>query len=123
MLNSVISHLSGQPTMKILRGLLTSPRPRHLRDLAAQYELSPSGVSDIIRRLQQSGVLKEVREKNRRCFRLSITAQEFECLKVFFAIHEINLVRQRAPHYSKHAASRLAGMDELYSFYKKAKEK
>ena len=43
--NSIISYLSNQPTMKIVRGLMTGPR--HLRDLAARYGLSPAGVSDI----------------------------------------------------------------------------
>ena len=64
---SVIHHLGSQPMMQILRGLMLSPGQRHLRDLAGQYFFSPSGVSDILRRLKKAGLLSEKRAENRRC--------------------------------------------------------
>ena len=120
---SLISVLADQPTLKIIRGLMTSRRPRHLRDLAAQYGLSPAGVSDIIRRLLNAGVLHEEREGNRRCFRLNITEEERVCLSQFFSIYELDLVRERASSFSRGAAERLKGMDEAYSFYRKVKKR
>ena len=120
---SIISFLADQPTFKIIRGLLTSHRPRHLRDLALQYELSVAGVSDILRRLKDAGVLHEERLGNRRCFRLNITDEERACLSHFFSVYELILVKERAPTYSKGASARLEGMDEAYSFYRKVKKR
>lgn len=121
MAKSLISFLLDQPAFKVIRGLLTSPKPRHLRDLASQYELSPAGVSDIIRRLKEAGVLHEQRKGNRRYFRLVLNEQERAHFESLFSIYELNVVRERASRYSRGAADKLADMDEAYSFYKKIK--
>ena len=74
--------------MTVLGGLLASSRPRHLRDLASQYSLSPAGVSDILKRLNSVGILKSVRQKNRKCYSLDLIEQERDCLKTFFSIYQ-----------------------------------
>jgi DNA-binding MarR family transcriptional regulator len=122
-MDSLISFLGDQPTFKVIRGLLTSNRARHLRDLATQYGLSPAGVSDILRRLTDAGVLLEERQENRRCFRLNISEEERACLTQFFSLYEITFVKERAPTYSKGASARLVSMDEAYSFYRKVKKR
>ena len=122
-MGSIIFFLAEKPVFKIIRGLLTSSAPRHLRDLASQYNLSPAGVSDILGRLKSAGVLAEKRRGNRKYFRLRISDSERECLSDFFSVYELELVRKRVPHYDLIAAARLAEMDEAYIFYKRAKRR
>lgn len=123
MTRSLISFLASQPTFKIIRGLMSSSKPRHLRELASQYDLSPAGVSDIIRRLQAAGVLSEERKGNRRYLTLQMSAKEQNCFNELFSIYELDLVRERAPKFGKGAAAKLEGMDEGYLFYKNAKRR
>ena len=112
MSGSLIKMLGDQPVMKLVRGLIDSNEPRHLRELASQYSLSPSGVSDILRRLSALGVLEETKVKNRRCFSLSLPGEEVEVLRQFFRIYEGRIVQERASRFSKGAYERLSAMDE-----------
>ena len=121
MQNSLISYLAKQPMLLIIRGLMTSQQPRHLRDLATQYKLSPAGVSDILRRLKETGFLKEEKQGNRRCVSLQMTEEERDCLTRLFSVYEMAAVRQRAAKFGKNAATKLKGMDEMYSFYRRVK--
>ena len=73
MQNSLIAYLGAQPTLMIIKGLLQSSRPRHIRDIASQYSLSPAGASDILRRLNELGILKETSSGNRRCFSIIVS--------------------------------------------------
>lgn len=123
MSGSVISWLADQPTLRVVRGLLLSPRPRHLRELAAEYGLSPAGVSDIVRRLAEAGVLRESRVRNRRHFELVVPESERSALLTFFQVSELNFVRERAPSYSRTAAEKLRWMDEAYRFYRGTKQR
>jgi len=107
--------------MKVIRGLLLGPEPRHIRDLAVQYSLSPAGVSDIIRRLIKVGVLTEVRRGNKRCFSLNLSEQEHECLKEYFLIFDNTLLEKRAKRFSRNAQAKLIWMDEAYPFYRGVK--
>ena len=123
MRNSLISYLAEEPMLLIIRGLMTSPQPRHLRDLATQYKLSPAGVSDILRRLKETGFLKEEKQGNRRCISLQITDEERDCMMQFFSVHEMAVVHRRAASLGKNAATKLKGIDEMYSFHRKVKRK
>lgn len=120
---SIIQFLGNQPLMRVVRGLLHSPQPRHLRALAVDYSLSPSGLSDILRRLDEAGVLHESRSGNRRLFALKITAPEYKVLEDFFKQYEIAFIESRAPLFERRAVEKLAWMDEAYEFYRGVKKK
>jgi DNA-binding MarR family transcriptional regulator len=122
----LISHLAEALQFQILRGLLTSPQPRHLRELARDYKASPAGVSDVLDRLKKAGVLVEQKRGNRRLFSLRLGDQERECLHKLFREYELQRVRHRAQRINKHperTIARLQDMDEMYSFYRKAKRR
>jgi len=118
----LVSFLSSQPMMQIVRGLMMSSGERHLRDLASQYSLSPSGVSDILRRLKAAGVLTDKRVKNRRCFNLLLAEEERRCLHELFSIYEKKLIADRAARFSEKAVSTFEWMDEAYHFYNQLKK-
>lgn len=122
--SSLISYLAEGLQFQILRGLLTSPRPRHLRELAREYAASPAGVSDILSRLKKAQVLVEQRQGNRRLFRLRLGEQERECICNLFKLYELQRVRQRARRMNRNPERmirKLRDMDEMYSFYRKSK--
>lgn len=108
--------------MRLLRGLIIGDGPRHLRELADTYALSPAGVSDIIRRLRQIGVLKEARVRNKRYFTLNLSSHEHECLKRFFADVDKSVLESRAKRFSRNAAQKLQWMDDAYKFYRNIKK-
>jgi len=121
MSSSLIQLLGSQAIMQVVRGVLLSPGQRHLRDLAGQYSLSPSGVSDILRRLKKAGVLTEESKGNRRCVSLNLPEAEVECLKQLFSIYENTLLEKRSARFSAGAAAKLKWMDEAYLYYKTLK--
>lgn len=123
---SVVAYLAEGLQFQILRGLLTSPRPRHLRELAREYGASPAGVSDVISRLKKAKVLVEERRGNRRLFSLRIAEDERACLSELFKLYELGRVRQRAQRLNRDSArmiAKLSDMDEMYSFYRKGKRR
>jgi len=118
MASSLIKYLGDIPTFTVIRALLLSSKPRHIRDLARQYSISPAGVSDIIRRLQGLGILKESRVANRRCFSLEIPEEERRCLNEFFAMHQIACLRERALLLNKSALKKFCWIDEVRDSYR-----
>jgi len=121
MSDSLLQYLGSQPMMQVVRGLLLNPEQRHLRDLASQYSLSPSGVSDILRRLKKAGVLTEKRIGNRRCVGLDLSSDEVDCLRHLFSIYENSILRQRSESFSRGATEKLEWMDQAYQFYRTLK--
>jgi DNA-binding transcriptional ArsR family regulator len=122
----LISYLAEGLPFEIVRGLVTSARPRHLRELAREYGASPAGVSDILARLKMAGVLDERREGNRRLFSLRIGDEDRECLMGLFKVYELQRVRRRAHRANRRSAAMIAklnDMDEMYTFYRKAKRR
>lgn len=122
MSSSLITYLAEGLQFQILRGLLTSSCPRHLRELAREYGASPVGVSDIIDRLKKAKVLVEERQGNRRLFSLRIAEDERSCLSDLFKLYELRRVRKRADRINRDSAriiAKLSDMDEMYSFYRK----
>jgi len=107
--------------MKLIRGLILSSEPRHLRDLAAQNSLSPAGVSDMLRRLSKAGVLIESWRSNRRCFSLELSASERACLELFFRNYNNSLLERRSRRFSRLARKRFEWMDEAFVFYRRVK--
>ena len=75
-----------------------------------------------MRRLKKLGVLQEKKFGNKRQFSLYITPQENECLRLLFQVSKKNDLEKRALRFSKHAAKKLAWMDEAYIFYSKLKK-
>jgi DNA-binding MarR family transcriptional regulator len=104
--------------MTILRGLLLSSKPRHLRDLSAQYLISPAGVSDIIRRLSALGILRENRDKNKIGYTLICSDTEAQCLKNMFLIYQRTQLEQRSVRFSKNAIDKFKWIDESAEFYR-----
>lgn len=126
MSSSLIAYLAEGLQFQILRGLLTSARPRHLRELAREYGASPAGVSDIISRLKKAKVLVEQRQGNRRLVSLRIAEEERKCLSDLFKLYELRRVRQRAQRINRDSArmiAKLCDMDEMYSFYRKGRQR
>ncbi len=119
---SIIELIGSQPLMRVIKGLFVSSQPRHLRSLAAQYSLSPAGVSDILRRLIDAGVITETWQGNRRCFALKLSPEERSSLEVFFKTLENTLLEKRSLRFSKNAAKKLTWIDESYSFYRGLKK-
>ena len=119
---SLITYLGSQPIFALLRGLALAPSPRHLRELARAYSLSPAGVTDILRRLKSLGVLKEARQGNKRFFSLALTLEEQRFLDGIFKGYEQQLIAERVARFSKEAPERLQWMDEAYQFFKEVKD-
>lgn len=115
MSGTLIEHIASQPLMLILRGLLFN-RQRHLRDLAKQYSLSPSGVSDIIRRSIEFGVLVDKRVGNRKCYALNISTEERAHLRNIFVTYENHALAQRATRFSLTSPSLISFPESLGSF-------
>jgi len=126
MTSSLVAYLAEGLQFQILRGLLTSPRPRHLRELARDYGASPAGVSDIISRFKAAQVLIEERQGNRRVFSLRIAEDERACLSELFKLYELRRVQQRAARINRDSArmiAKLSDMDEMYTFYRRGKRR
>lgn len=121
MRSKLISYLGSQPILRIVRGLMLSPEPLHIRELAKRYSMSPSGVSDIIRRLKVCSALKEVRKGNKRCFSLRISQADRAGLEALISALVAAKLEERAQGFSVYAADRLAWMDEAYRFYRSIK--
>ena len=113
---SLIQFIASQSLMKLIRGLCIEPQ--HVRGLASRYSLSASGVSDILRRLDQCGVLHEERRGNRRYVSLKLTSEDAECLQHLFRSYERSMVAQRSKRLSKRAEEKLKWMDESLRFYR-----
>ena len=123
MSHSIITYLVDQPFMMVLRGLLLSSTPRHLRDLSAQYSISPAGVSDILRRLKNQGVLKELRVKNKKCYLLDLPEDEKACLRELFLISQKTQIEQRAIRFSRGALAKFTWMDQARDYSRQVKRK
>lgn len=121
MKSSLIEYVAAQPLMRVIKSLLETTQPRHIRDLASQHALSPAGVSDIVRRLKAAGALKERRIGNRRCVSLNICSEEMECMRLFFTVLENTLLEKRAKTFSRTAAKKLEWMEEASEFYRDLK--
>ena len=121
--NSLILYLVNQPFMTVLRGLLVSSKPRHIRDLSAQYLISPAGVSDIIRRLSSLGIVAESKDKNKIGYTLICSDNETQCLKDLFLVYQRSQLAQRALRFSKSALNKFKWIDESAEFYQQIKIK
>jgi DNA-binding MarR family transcriptional regulator len=122
MSSELIHHLCGQPMMQIIRRLLMGPAEPHLRDLAKTSSLSIAGVSDILRRLKELGILTERRIGNRRCLRLHISAEEAESLNALFRVYAHTALQKRSARFNQNALEKLRWMDQTYEFYSKIKK-
>jgi DNA-binding MarR family transcriptional regulator len=116
MAHSLLQYLADQPLMTIVRALLHSSDPRHLRDLANQHSISPAGVSDILRRLKQLGVLKEYKRGNRRCVALDISDHERSILTNLFSAYQVAALERRAKTFSRRALKKFIWIDEARSY-------
>lgn len=119
----LIDFLGSQPLMQVVRGLFYAPEPRHLRALAHECKLSPSGVSDILRRLSEAGLLKETRRGNRRCFVLRYSDTERAAIAAFLKAYELAFVESRARALEKRAPERLRWMNEAATFFRAVKRR
>ncbi|MCI5064769.1 winged helix-turn-helix domain-containing protein [bacterium] len=122
MVSPLSQYLCDQPFFKVLQGLYYSTAPRHLRELARDYSLSPSGVSDILRRLRKLNLVREEQVKNRKVYSLTLSDGEAAFLEQLFRLHQNTCIETRAPRFEKFAAEKLQWMDEAYLFFKRAKE-
>jgi len=118
MSEALLNYLGDQPLMRVLRAFISSNKPRYLREIVSLYNLSPGGVSDILRRLSKIGVLHEIRQGNRKYYELKVEGQELQLLKDFFSLCEKKSLEQRAERFSKNAAEKLKWMDESYTFFR-----
>lgn len=116
-------HISSMPIFKILRYLTLSNEPVHLRKLSKKLLLSPAGVSDILNRLKESGVLKIHAKGNKKIINLIISADEKKYLNLFFEISQANDIKKRAEKLDVNAMNKFNWMDETYKFYKSLKNK
>ena len=122
MSGSLADYICSLPLLRVTKSLAFASRPRHLRDLASEHSLSPSGVNDILRRLKKAGVLREKRVGNKRYLSLDLHPEELECLRNLFQISEYASLEKRARRFSKGAAEKLEWMDEAFKFYRKVKK-
>jgi DNA-binding MarR family transcriptional regulator len=122
MKDSLIAHIFSEPIIRVVRGLALSPEPLHVREIATRYNLSPAGVSDILKRLKDLGAIKDQRIGNRRCIFLSLSAVDSDCLDQILRSYEENTIRQRAPRLSKRAADKLKWMDQTFILFSKKKD-
>ncbi len=122
MLYPLINYFGDQILFKIIRDLLYSKEPLHLRSFVNNHSLSPAGVADALRRLEQLEILNVTQNKNRKCFSLKLSLIEQNTFLNFFKIYEKNLIEKRASRFSLGASKKLKNMDEAYLFYKKVKK-
>lgn len=107
--------------IRVLRYLGASQAPCHLRQLVSDCELSPGGVSDILRRLFSLGVLKRERAGNKLLYSLSITDREKILLENLLLSLQSSALEERAKSFSKNALSKFEWMDEAYTFFREVK--
>lgn len=119
---TVIEYLASQPTLKIILSLLQdSAAGLHVRALSNLHGISVGGVSDILRRLKDAGLINEEWHGNRRQITLKISPAEEKCLRLLFDESEYRKSRRRALRFSKNARQKLEWMDEAYKFYRNLK--
>ena len=118
---SLTEYLAGQPLMQVLLSLAASPKPRHLRDLAAGCALSLGGVSDILRRLTALGVLEVSRRGNRKCFSLKLGSEEQNLLEQMAELSRRTRMLKRAERFGRNAGAKLKWMDQSYLFFRQVK--
>lgn len=115
MKSSALNYLAKQPIARILAGLLGAEGPKHLREIAKDLGLSVSGTADMLRRLEEAGIVQSHREGKRRIFSPSISDEEREILEGFFAAAEEAFLRERAKRFSKTALQKFEWMDAAYA--------
>lgn len=103
---------------KIIRSLLYSKKSLHLRSFVNIYGFSPAGTAAALHRLEELGVLKVFKEKNRKCYSLNIEKEEEEVLMKLYEVRDKNFLEERAAKFSKNAMQKLENMDEMYKFYR-----
>jgi DNA-binding MarR family transcriptional regulator len=121
-MSALTSYILDLPLFSVLRTLYLASKPLHLREIAARNRLSPSGSWDIMRRLKEQGLISETRNKNKRCFLLTITEDDKKLLGALFFDYEKLFIKKRAEKISLNAQAKLSWIDEAYTFYKKNKK-
>ena len=121
MRTAITEYLLDQPILKILKVFCLTQKPIHLRKLVTSCDLSPGGVSFILKRLMQLGVLRSYKSSNRVMYQLTLTETEQALLEKLFLSLDHEKLERRAQTFGKRAASRFAWMDESYSFFKQVK--
>lgn len=112
----LLSFLTDQPLLTVVRGLFYSAGPKHLREIASDAELSPAGVSDILRRLDAAGVLEVSQQANRKNFSLLVSTEEADILENFFKLQSRAFLKKRAEQFSKAAPAKMKWMEEAYDY-------
>lgn len=117
----LVPYLCSIPILKVIKSLAGSSRPRYLRDLAKEHDISPAGMADILRRLKEAGVLRETRSANKKYVSLKLSLEELEALGAIFKLSEYADLERRARRFSKGALNKLQSMDEALEFYRGVK--
>lgn len=121
MSHNLSQYLCEMPFMRVLRGLYSEQNPVHLRELVRRYDLSPGGVADILRRLEELGLLVVQNYKNRKLYSLKLREDERQALSALFKLYEADFIARRKKTLERNATKTLKWMDETYVFLKKAK--
>lgn len=115
--------LCSSPLLRVLRSLVISPNPRHLRDIAKNNSLSVSGVSDILRRLKESGLIKDKKTGNKKVISLNLDKESLEWLQDLFVAYEKAFLAERSKRFSRYAIQRIEWMEASYRMFKEIKRR
>lgn len=86
--------------MKVVRVLVGSHQPRCLRELVDLTGLSLAGVQDVVRRLEEKGVVKSSYVGNKRLFSPVLSKEERVLLEQALTIQTQRELSARADSYS-----------------------
>lgn len=104
-----------------MRTLYVSKKPRGLREIADLTELSLAGVQDILRRLEEAGIISSAMNKNKREFSLVLTKQEEKLLRQAIELDTKNKLTARAKKISLRSKAAISWIDETHKSIKIAK--
>lgn len=103
------------PWGKVLRILLICESPKNLRELADLSGLSVSGTKDILRRFEESRLVRAVRSGNKILFTLDLSGEERQLLQTMFQLQTEQQLRTRAIEFSRRRKSAIGWIDETVS--------
>ena len=98
--------------MRLVSALYRFDAPLGLRELAELCSMSPAGMADLLRRLEERQVIKLERRGNRVLYSLCLSKEEEGFLRSFLAQHLSQRCQERAKLFSQRRDKAVAWIDE-----------
>lgn len=112
-----------QSWMKVVRVLYSLRRPSSLREIVDVSQLSPAGVLDVLRRLEEIEVVKGKKKGNRILYSLKLNEAEKEFIGQIIEQQTCATLQQRAVLFSKRYRPALSWNDQTIKAIRQGKRK